>query len=168
MCLLSHIVSGQKGKHFPDVQLENVDGKTYNSNVLFGKGYVLIGIGTSQKAEEDLRTWQEPVYNKYIAKTGLMDGMYDVQVWFIPLFTGANQVSKPKVIKKLKENNEPMVENHLLIYSGSKDPFDSFGVVEKREPYFMLVNSDGLVVWVAQGSFQQKYIDQIQDILSTD
>jgi hypothetical protein len=158
----------QEGKSFPSVELEDVYGKVIHSKDLFGKGYVLVGIGTSQKAEDELRTWQVPVYNKYIAKTGLMDQMYDMKVWFIPLFTGASQMSKPNVVKKLRENNEKLVIDNLLIYSGSREPFNTFGVDDKKEPYFLLLNAEGKVKWVGRGAFRQKYIDEIQEIISNE
>ncbi len=158
----------QVGKSFPQVPLEDVHGTEYQSENLFGKGFVLIGIGTSQKAENELRTWQVPVFNRYITKTGLMDQMYDVKVWFIPLFTGASQISKPNVVKKLRENNEKLVIDNLLIYSGPREPFNEFGVDDKKEPYFLLIGADGRVKWAARGIFQQKYIDQIQEVLSNE
>ena len=87
--------------------------------------FVFIGVGGSKKAEDDLRSWQNPVYNKFIAKTGLMDNMYDVEVCFLPLFTGAAKASKNQVIKKLEQNNEKLVLDHVYVYSGKKNPLRS-------------------------------------------
>jgi hypothetical protein len=156
------------GRTFPSAVLEDVHGKEYASESLFGRQWVLVGIGTSQKAEDQLRTWQVPVYNKFVAKTGLMDGMYDVKVWFVPLFTGASQAAKPKVVKKLRENNEALVIDHLLIYSGAREPFREMGIDDRSEPYFLLFDRSGKVRWMASGAFKPKHLEQIAELLSNE
>ncbi len=156
----------QKGEQFPNIETEMISGQTVElPSHLLGK-YSLIGVGTSKKAEEDLRTWQTPIYNKFIAKTGLMDEMYDVNVCFLPLFTGASQAAKGKVIKKLKENNEALVINNVYVYAGSRDPFKGIGIDDKSEPYFLLLDANGKIVWYAEGSFRQKYFEEIESILN--
>ena len=47
--------------------------------------YSLLCFASSQKAQTDLKSWLDPVYQKFIAKTGLMDDMYDVNIYFIPI-----------------------------------------------------------------------------------
>ncbi len=157
---------GQVGSTFPTVETEMVSGKTVELPEAFLGKYAIIGVGTSKKAEEELRTWQNPIYNKFIAKTGMMDDLYDVQVCFLPLFTGAAKAAKPKVIKKLKENNESVVIDNVYIYAGSRDPFESIGVEDKSEPYFFLLDGNGEIVWSAEGRFRQSYFDEIESILT--
>ncbi|HLV52377.1 MAG TPA: hypothetical protein VKY29_00050 [Cryomorphaceae bacterium] len=151
---------------FPTVEAETISGKTVVVPGEFAGRYALIGVGAGKQAEEDLRTWQTPVYNKFIAKTGLMDQLFDVEVCFLPLFTGASQAVKGKVVKKLRENNESMVLEHVLVYSGDRGPFENIGVDDKNEPYFFLLDPRGEIVYRAVGKFRQKYFDEIEDILT--
>jgi len=159
-------MSGQVGKQFPAIEVEDLKGMTYQLPTHFDSEYTLIGIGTSKKAEDDLKTWQTPVYNKFIAKTGLMDQMYDVDICFLPIFTGASQAAKGQVVKKLRENNETLVLDHVMIYAGSRDPFDNIGAGDKDAPTFVLINRKGKILWTAQGQFRQKYLDEIEEIIS--
>lgn len=159
------LLSAQTGD-FPVVKTEMVSGETITIPSHFKDSFVLIGVGTSKKAESELRTWQNPVYNKFIAKTGLMDELYDVEVCFLPLFTGAAKSAKGKVIKDLKKSNESLVIDNLYIYSGSRDPFKSLGVKERDTPYFYLLDKTGQIVWLAEGAFKQKYLDEIEEILT--
>lgn len=161
-----HYAFGQVGKGFPKIETETVAGEIVNIPSVFSGSYSLIGIGTSKKAEEHLRTWQAPVYNKFVAKTGLMDQMYDVQIGFLPLFTGAARMAKDKVIKKLKENNEKLVMDHVYVYSGNREPFQSIGIEDKTEPYFLLLDPSGKVVWYTAGKFRQKHLDEIEEVLN--
>ena len=161
-----HLAFGQVGQGFPQIETETVAGKVVKLPSEFSGSYSLIGIGTSKQAEEHLRTWEAPVYNKFIRKTGLMDQMYDVQIGFLPLFTGAARMAKDKVVKKLKENNEKLVMDHVYVYSGEREPFKSIGIEDKTEPYFLLLDPNGKVVWYTSGKFRQKHLDDIEDFLN--
>jgi len=152
-------------QEFPSIETEKLTGETVKVPDSFEGFYTLIGVGTSKKAEDELRTWQAPVYNKFIAKTGLMDDMYNVKVCFLPLFTGIAKAGKNKVVKKLKANNESVVYDHLYIYSGSREPFNHFGIDDKSTPYFYLLDKTGKVIWRSEGRFRQKYIDEIEEKL---
>jgi len=163
LLLLSTVVSAQ---NFPSVETETLNNEVVTVPDDFSGHFALIGVGTSKKAEDELRTWQVPVYNKFIAKTGLMDEMYDVKVCFLPLFTGVAKAAKNKVVKKLQENNESVVYDHLYIYSGPRELFAEFGIDDKSTPYFFLLNKSGTVVWKAEGKFRQAYLDEIEEILS--
>lgn len=162
-CLLTIHIFAQS---FPSVETEKIGGEAVRVPAAFEGKYALIGIGTSQRAEDELRTWQVPVYNKFIAKTGLMDKLYDVEVCFLPLFTGAMRAARGKVVEKLKENNEKLILDHVYVYSGDRSPFIEFGVEDKKEPYFFLLNPDGIVVWSGKGRFKQEYFDRMEEILS--
>jgi len=151
---------------FPSVATETIQGETVNVPQAFEGSFVFIGIGTGKKAEDDLKTWQVPVYNKFVAKTGLMDNMYDVKVCFLPLFTGTMKMAKNQVVQKLQENNEKLVLDNVYVYSGEREPFVNFGVDDKKQPCFYLLNPKGEVVWEGKGSFKQRHFDQIEEILS--
>jgi hypothetical protein len=163
---LTGTIDAQVGKTFPQVEVENLDGEVFTLPSHFSKTYTLVGIGTSKKAEEDLRTWQTPIYNKFIAKTGFMDEMYDVEICFLPLFTGASKAAKASVVKKLKENNESLVLDHVMIYAGSREPFEGIDADGKSEPVFVLLDEAGKILWTAKGSFRQAHLDRVEEILT--
>ena len=125
-----------------------------------------MGVAAGKKAEEDLRTWQTPIYNKFIAKTGLMDKMYDVEICFLPLFTGAMKVTKNRVIQHLKRNNEKLVLDHVYVYAGDQKPFKTLGADDKKKPYFYLLDPAGKILWKGSGVFRQSHFDEIEEILS--
>jgi len=160
----SFIANGQRP--FPVVETETIEGRVVEVPSEFSGKHALIGVGTSKKAEDDLRTWQIPIYNRFIAKTGLMDDMYDVEVCFLPLFTGAMKVAKNNVVKRLEENNEKLILDHVYVYSGDRDPLKEVGVENRREPYFFLLSPEGDIIWSESGAFRQKYLDRIMEILS--
>ena len=76
--------------------------------------YTLLCFASGMKAQEALESWLDPVYNKYIAKTGLMDDLYDVNVFFIPVFKGRNASMQETVKKKFNETAQADVKGHVL------------------------------------------------------
>jgi hypothetical protein len=156
----------QNGKSFPSIETEKLSGEKVRIPEAFDESFTLVGVGTGKRAEEELRTWQTPVYNKFIAKTGLMDSMYDVDVVFLPLFTGAARMAKNKVVKKLKKNNEKVVRDYLYIYSGDREPFNKIGIDDRKKPYFLLLDAKGNIIWQAKGRFEQNYFGEIEAFLN--
>lgn len=78
----------------------------------------------------------------------------------------SHEGGKKNVVKKILENNEKLVLDHLYIYSGEMEPFKSVGIEDRSEPYFFLLDADGRVVWSGSGSFRQEYLDRMEEILS--
>lgn len=158
--------SAQLGMAFPPLSTEDLNGREVKLPKPTDATHTLIGMATTKKAEVALRTWQNPVYQKFIAKTGLMDQMFEVDVYFVPVFTGAAKAAKGNVVKKLKENNESLVADHLLIYAGDKAPFEELDMGDKKNPTFYLVDAKGKIVWEAEGNFKAKYLEEIEALLS--
>lgn len=163
---MSALAFSQKGSAFPELTTEDLKENTVTLPDAFGSRFALIGLATTKKAEEELRTWQKPVYNKFVTKTGMMDEMFDVAVYFVPVFTGASKAAKGKVVKQLKKNNESLVSDHLLIYSGDKSSLSVLNLDEKKSPYFFLTDPSGTIVWMTEGPFRQKHLEAIEVILS--
>src|SRR5258705_9162729 len=80
------------GKMFPAMEAQTAEDKVVKLPRDVQGKYTLLGLAYSKKSEDELNTWFEPVFSKFIQKTtGLMAGMgYDVNVYFVPMFTGIN------------------------------------------------------------------------------
>ncbi|HEX6225682.1 MAG TPA: hypothetical protein VFZ52_14795, partial [Chryseolinea sp.] len=77
------------GKIFPAMEVETVEDKKVNLPQDAKGKYTLLGLAYSKKSEDELNSWFQPVFEKYIQKTkGILAGFtYDVNVYFIPMFT---------------------------------------------------------------------------------
>src|SRR5690348_7919870 len=92
--LLAVVVSQAQvvGKAFPLMEAETVEDKKVKLPGDVGGKYTLIGMAYSKKSEDELNSWFQPVFEKFIQKsTGLLSSFtYDVNVYFVPMFTGIN------------------------------------------------------------------------------
>ena len=69
-----------------------------------------------QKAQPLLEDWYEPAYLRFVAKHGLFAGLYDVRVFFVPLFVGANKAAYEPSLAKFRRSASPEVVD--LVFDG--------------------------------------------------
>ena len=149
----------------------NLIGKTLEDKIVslpddaIGK-YTLIGLSYSKKAEEYLRSWFDPVFDKFILKVGMFDDSYDVNIYFVPMFTGAKKVSFSKAFKEVKKITDQRLYSRVLFYKGAIISYkESLGMTDKEMPYFFLLDPDGNIVASYIGRFNERYFEEIEEIL---
>jgi hypothetical protein len=163
--LFSFIV--QTGKKFPELTGETLENKkiTVPSDIK-GK-FALIGLAYSQKAQDDLETWMQPVYTTFIEKSGgpLADS-YDVHTYFIPMFTGANQATAATATKKLQKGIDKELLSHVIIYKGEIEKYKTeLSLKDKDKPYFFLLDSEGKIVHTTSGPYSDAKMEEIEGFL---
>jgi len=129
--------------------------------------YTLVALASSEKAEEFLRGWYEPVYNHFIAKTGMFDDQFDVNVYFVPMFTGGQKIGKNKVMNSMKkESKSDELFAHVLFYEGDlKEYQEKLKMTKKDLPYIFLIDPDGEIAYSTSGYYNENKMDAIDDIL---
>ena len=80
------------GKTFPDLEAETVEDSLVSLPKDTNGKFTLLGMAYSKKSEDDLNTWFSPIYNKFIRenKSVFASFGYDVNIYFVPMFTGVN------------------------------------------------------------------------------
>lgn len=161
----SSTLFAQVGTLFPDLEAETVDDVVVSLPQNTKGKYTLLGLAYSKKAEDDLNTWFRPVYNTFIQKQsgGLFSGFgYDVNVYFIPMFSGINAAATGTAKKKAAENIDPDLLPNILFYKGDLKPYkDALDFEEKDTPYFFVLNPEGEIVFVTSGEYTG---DKMSDI----
>ncbi len=156
------------GKVFPDMEAENVeDKKVMLPKDVAGK-YTLVGLAYSKKSEDELNSWFQPVFQKFIQKTnGLMSGFgYDVNVYFIPMFTGVNAAATGTAKRKAIKNIDPQLLPFILFYKGELKPYKEALDFEKKDiPYFFVLDAEGKILYATSGKFTEQKMEQIEEVL---
>lgn len=154
------------GKFFPSMEAEAMDDKKWIIPTDTKGKYTLVGLAYSKKSEDDLNGWFSPVYNKFVRKTsGLLAGMgYDVNVFFVPMFTGVNAAAAGTAKKKALKNIDPILFPHILFYKGELKPYKEALDFEKRDiPYFFVLDPEGKIVFATSGPFTDDKLDEVED-----
>jgi hypothetical protein len=160
------VITSPVGKTFPVLKAETLKDQVVTlPEAVKGKSSIIC-LAYSQKAEKDLKTWYEPSYNKFIAKTGLMDDVYDIHLYFIPMFTGANAAAAGSAKKQMEKDVQVDLHPHILVYRGDVDAYKaSLGMDDKEKPYIYVLDATGKVVHMTSGAFTEEKMDEIEDKL---
>ncbi len=153
------------GKMFPEMQAETVDDKKVSLPGDVKGKYTLLGLAYSKKSEDELNSWFSPVFSKFIQKSngGLMAGMgYDVNVYFVPMFTGVNAAAQGTAKKKAVKNVDPQLLPYILFYKGELKTYKEALDFEKKDiPYFVL-DATGKIVYATSGKYTEDKMDEVE------
>jgi hypothetical protein len=153
------------GKTFPAMTAETVEDKAVNLPADVAGKYTLIGLAYSKKSEDELNSWFQPVFQKFIQKsTGLMAGFtYDVNVYFVPMFTGVNAAATNTAKKKAAKNIDAQLLPYILFYKGELKPYKEALDFEKKDiPYFFVLDPKGKIVYATSGKYTDEKMDEVE------
>ncbi len=161
----------QVGNDFPEMEAESLTNKNVDlPKDILGK-HSLVGLAYSKKAEDDLKGWFEPIYNQFIYKNpnpGLFDFSFDVNVYFVPMFTGAKRPAYKKVMTKMKKTVDQRLQPNVLFYKGTLNTYkEALNFDGKDLPYFYVLDPEGKIVYATSGRYTTKKMQEITDAVQS-
>src|SRR5882672_103471 len=156
------------GKMFPTMDTETVEDKKVRLPDDTKGKFTLLGLAYSKKSEDELITWFEPVFSKFVQKaSGLMAGMgYDVNVYFVPMFTGVNAAATGTAKKKAIKHVDPQLLPYILFYKGELKPYKEALDFERRDiPYFFVLDATGKIIYATSGAYTEEKMDQVEAVI---
>lgn len=156
------------GKQFPDMTAETVEDKKVTLPGDVSGKFTLIGLAYSKKSEDELSSWFQPVFQRFIQKSkGLLSGFtYDVNVFFVPMFTGVNAAATGTAKKKAAKNMDPQLLPYVLFYKGELKTYKEALDFEKKDiPYFFVLDPQGKIVYATSGKYSDEKMEQVEEKL---
>jgi hypothetical protein len=160
------------GTMFPQMTCENYNGKEINLPTDTKGKYTLLAMAFSTAAENDLKTWINPIYNKFIVKVDASEADvfdvhidYDVNLYFIPMFTGFNKLASSQSKDKIKSKTDKELYPYLLFYDGGKTYNEELDFKKRDVPYFFVLDKTGKVAYTTSGKYDDKKLEKILDII---
>lgn len=151
--------------------IRNISGETIDHqkisipNDVKGK-FTLLCFASSTKAQKDLESWLDPVYQKYIAKTGIMDDAFDVNVFFVPLVRKGNQAFEATMKRKFQESAQADLKPHVLFSeTNAEEIITSLNMNQTEIPYLFLLDKDGKIVYRTNGGYTEEKFDKIDELI---
>lgn len=165
VCVL-FLAAGTANKTFPVLSGETLDGRQISLPADCRGKKTIIGLAYSERAQEDLDSWHEPMYDKFVAKVGMFDYQYDVKLYFIPMFIGLKQSLYESTLKKLRADNRKDLYPYVLFYKGELEPYASeLGLKEKSIPYFFVLDDKGAILHTVSGAYTENKMEAIEAAL---
>lgn len=156
------------GKQFPEMKTETIDDKKVVLPQDSKGKYTLLGLAYSKKSEAELNTWFNPVFSKFVHKvSGMMEGLgYDVNVYFVPMFTGVNAAAAGTAKRKALKNVDPQLFPYILFYKGELKTYKEALDFERRDiPYFFVLDPQGKIVHATSGAYTDAKMDAIEEAI---
>jgi hypothetical protein len=156
------------GKQFPNMTAETVEDKKVNLPADVAGKYTLVGLAYSKKSEDELNSWFQPVFQKFIQKSnGLLSGFtYDVNVYFVPMFTGVNAAATGTAKKKAAKNIDPQLLPYVLFYRGELKTYKEALDFEKKDiPYFFVLDPQGKIIHATSGKYTDAKMEAVEEKL---
>lgn len=156
------------GMAYPDLEGETVEDLKVSIPVDTKGKYTLLGMAYSKKSEDDLNTWFQPVYTKFISEGGglFSSFTYDVNVYFIPMFTGIKAAGVGAAKKKAVEKIDPKLHPHIIFYKGDLKTYKKALDFERKDvPYFFVLDKEGKIIYATSGAYSEDKMDEIEALL---
>jgi len=166
---LSTVLLAQSNESFPVMEAETLSRKLINIPENLNGKYSLIGLAFSKKSEEYLNSWFQPAYNQFIykpEKPSLFAVQYDINLYFVPMFTGVKRPAYEKVMESVAKDIDPLLYPHVLFYKGAIKEYKEFLNFDGKEvPYFYVLDPLGNIVFSTSGKYTDAKMQQIVNIL---
>ena len=89
---------------------------------------------------------------------------YDVNVYFIPMFTGVNAAATGTAKRKALKNIDPQLLPYILFYKGDLKTYKEALDFEKRDiPYFFVLDPEGKIVFATSGKYTEDKMDEVEE-----
>ena len=156
---------------FPSMDCSSLDGKKINLPKDNNGKTTVLGMAFSQKAEKELSTWFQPAYSNFIERPDAnaiipMDS-YDVNCYFVPVFSGVLQAAAGKAEKKMKEGLDKSLQSNVLVFKGKADEIKGTLKIDKTDsPWFFVIDATGKVLYTTSGAFSESKLEEIEKILN--
>jgi hypothetical protein len=156
---------------FPSMECTALDGKKVVLPKDKNGKMTVLGMAFSQKAEKELSTWFQPAYSTFIEKPDpnniIPTDVYDVNCYFVPVFSGVLQAAAGKAEKKMKEGLDKSLQTNVLVFKGKADEIKSaLKITNTDSPWFFVVDASGKVLYTTSGAYTEAKMEEIEKILN--
>lgn len=166
---LSMCSFAQVGSLFPHLSAHLLDDKKVELPAHAKGKFTLLGMAYSKEAEKELSTWYQPVYETFIHKDKggvFQTESYDIHLYLIPMFTGANQAAHGTAVKEMKAGVDKTLWPHLLVYKGELKPYkDHLAMTHKETPYFFVLDKHGKIIYKTTGKYTDEKMEEIEALV---
>ena len=151
---------------FPSLTGHTREGNAMSIPIADTKKFTIVGLCYKRLAEEDLKTWIQPMYDVFVGKpqgTDYFDvaSYFDVNYYFIPLISGFKKAANDFKAATQKDlwKNVIDCDTDIKLLKTQMNPADD------NVPYFYVIDTSGKIVEVVSGKYTEAKMDKIQEAI---
>ncbi len=116
------------------------------------------------KAEKEIESWTNPLVQKFIRKSGLMDAMLDSEFKTVT-FLNQLQHTEFKAASNKVENQLPEELKSLSYYTTEPKTSIQALLKNKADTSVLVVSSDGELIGFVSGGFTEEKLEKIEELI---
>lgn len=151
------------GSIFPEMEIEDLsDNRIVFPDDIKGK-YSIIGLSYNKKSADKMPDWIVPVYQKFIAEPAGLQIGYDINTYFVYMFSGMTVALKDVVKNKMNAEMDEVLKPHTLFETGELKSYQNvLDMLERKDtPYFFVLDPEGKILWATRGSCKDAKIERL-------
>lgn len=158
--------AAQTKTSFPSLSGHTLEGSAINVPLAGTKKFTIVGLCFKRSAEDDLKTWIQPMYDIFVAKAKGTDyfdvaNYFDVNYFFIPLISGFK-----KAANDFKASTQPdLWKNVIDCDTDIKLLKTQLKPANVDVPYFYVLDTSGKIIEVVSGRYSEAKMDKIQEAI---
>lgn len=163
---LTFSLNAQQNTALPKIDGHTLEGNAISLPLNGTKKFTIVGICYKRSAEEDLKTWIQPMYDVFVAKpkgTDYFDvaNYFDVNYYFVPLISGFKKAAADFKAATQKD----LWANVIDCDTDIKLLKDQLKPKDEAIPYFYVINTSGKIVEIVWGKYTEEKMDKIQEAI---
>jgi len=169
LALLVFMSAQTQTRLFPKVSCTNLKDKTVELPADVAGKRTVIALMLSTKADKQMQKWVQPLYNALLADGmgGMMGGnIYNAQLCFVGAVKGLAKLALPEMIKKAKKEVDTKYHSQFMYTdSNTEDLIKQLNIGNTNEPFFIVLEKDGSVLFETSGAYSEDKMNSITDAL---
>ena len=148
---------------FPSIQCKNLEKQTAQLPLLKEGKHVVMLITFGKKGAEDAETWVDPLVQKFIRKSGMLDGLFEADLIALTVLNTGELSLAQSQENRIKA--EMPKELHAAIYytnEKEKELLELLGKNAGQSAHVLVLNDKGQIVKQIQGGFSEKKMEEIE------
>jgi hypothetical protein len=147
----------------PTVSCSNLSGQTFSLPSAKEK-YSILLVTFSKKGNEAAETWVDPLVQKFIRKSGLLDAFFTADVYALSIVNSAEWAMIRSQEQKIKADIPAELLSNLVYSQTSPQPIlDILGEKAKNSATVLLVQSDGKIIRMVSGEYSDKKLEELEE-----
>jgi len=120
---------------------------------------VLVTFG--RNAEKEASTWINPLVQKFIRKSGLLDAMFDAKLFALS-FVNETEFLQIKLAEDRLASEIPAELHHSSLFTKVDTSILKDLLPGKSQVFVLVISSDGKLIGSVQGEFSEDKLEQIE------
>lgn len=118
----------------------------------------------SDKASDEAKTWVDPLYQKFIAKSGMMDAMFDASLYVVSFVSGTELSLIKMNAAKIKDDTPAALINSVLYTTASTANVKTvMNVKNDKSVYILVLSADGSIIKQVSGAFSDDKMETLEE-----